>query len=54
MSTMTTQTFDAVQVGDELPGVTYAVQRVNLVMYALCLDYKDDAVHLPVIMNRRR
>jgi hypothetical protein len=23
-------------------------------MYALCLDYKDDAVHLPVIMNRRR
>jgi hypothetical protein len=27
---------------------------VNLVMYALCLDYKDDAVHLPVIMNRRR
>jgi hypothetical protein len=27
---------------------------LNLVMYALCLDYKDDAVHLPVIMNRRR
>jgi hypothetical protein len=27
---------------------------VNLAMYALCLDYKDDAVHLPVIMNRRR
>ena len=27
---------------------------INLVMYALCLDYKDDAVHLPVIMNRRR
>jgi hypothetical protein len=27
---------------------------VNVVMYALCLDYKDDAVHLPVIMNRRR
>ena len=34
MSTMTTQTFDAVLVGDELPGATYAVQRVNLVMYA--------------------
>ncbi len=27
---------------------------LNLAMYALCLDYKDDAVHLPVIMNRRR
>jgi hypothetical protein len=27
---------------------------LNVVMYALCLDYKDDAVHLPVIMNRRR
>lgn len=27
---------------------------VNAVMYALCLDYKDDAVHLPAIMKRRR
>ena len=27
---------------------------VNLAMYALCLDYKDDAVHLPLIMKRRR
>lgn len=27
---------------------------VNIAMYALCLDYKDDAVHLPAIMNRRR
>lgn len=27
---------------------------VNVVMYALCLDYKDDAVHLPAIMKRRR
>ncbi len=27
---------------------------VNVAMYALCLDYKDDAVHLPLIMNRRR
>jgi hypothetical protein len=26
---------------------------VNAVMYALCLDYKDDAVHLPAIMKRR-
>ena len=26
---------------------------VNLAMYALCLDYKDDAVHLPFILRRR-
>jgi hypothetical protein len=26
---------------------------VNLAMYALCTDYKDDAVHLPFIMKRR-
>lgn len=26
---------------------------VNLVMYALCLDYKDDQVHSPIIMRRR-
>ncbi len=27
---------------------------VNICMYALCLDYKDDAVHLPLILNKRR
>jgi hypothetical protein len=27
---------------------------VNAVMYALCLDYKDDAVHLKSILNKRR
>jgi hypothetical protein len=27
---------------------------INLVMYALCLDYKDDQVHIPFIMRRRR
>jgi hypothetical protein len=26
---------------------------VNLVLYALCLDYKDDQVHAPFIMRRR-
>lgn len=26
----------------------------NLVMYALCLDYKADQVHVPFIMKRRR
>ncbi len=27
---------------------------INVCMYALCLDYKDDLVHLPLIMNKRR
>jgi hypothetical protein len=27
---------------------------INLCMYALCLDYKDDLVHLPLIMSKRR
>jgi len=27
---------------------------VNLVMYALCLDYKDDQVHLPFILRKRK
>ncbi|MCA9574436.1 MAG: DUF4159 domain-containing protein [Polyangiales bacterium] len=26
---------------------------VNIIMYALCLDYKDDQVHAPFIMRRR-
>ena len=27
---------------------------INLAMYALCLDYKEDQVHVPFIMKRRR
>lgn len=27
---------------------------VNIVMYALCLDYKEDLVHAPFIIKRRR
>ncbi len=27
---------------------------VNLAMYSMCSDYKDDQVHLPFIMKRRR
>jgi hypothetical protein len=27
---------------------------VNLAMYTLCLDYKEDQVHIPFIMKRRR
>jgi hypothetical protein len=27
---------------------------LNWVMYVLCLDYKEDQVHLPFILQRRR
>ena len=27
---------------------------INVCVYALCLDYKDDAVHLPLILKKRR
>ena len=27
---------------------------INLAMYALCLDYKEDQVHVPFILKRRR
>ncbi|MFW5878900.1 MAG: DUF4159 domain-containing protein [Myxococcota bacterium] len=27
---------------------------VNVVMYSMCLDYKDDQVHIPFILKRRR
>jgi hypothetical protein len=27
---------------------------INLMMYALCLDYKEDQVHIPFILQRRR
>ena len=27
---------------------------INLVMYTLCLDYKEDQVHIPFILERRR
>jgi hypothetical protein len=27
---------------------------VNIAMYAMCLDYKEDQVHIPFIMKRRR
>jgi hypothetical protein len=40
--------------GGEAQRETAFRMGINLAMYALCLDYKDDAVHLPLIMNRRR
>ena len=27
---------------------------VNLMMYALCTDYKADQVHIPFLLKRRR
>ncbi len=27
---------------------------VNIAMYAMCLDYKEDQVHIPFILQRRR
>jgi hypothetical protein len=48
--------------GDEGPGghAGFSVQRerairfaVNISMYALCSDYKDDVVHAPFILKRR-
>lgn len=47
-----TYTFDVVGGGDAQreQAMRFAV---NLVMYALCLDYKDDQVHAPFLMRRR-
>lgn len=45
-------TFDAVPGGEEQREMAFRF-GVNLVMYALCLDYKDDQVHVPFIMRRR-
>ena len=43
----------AVEPGGEPQRETAMRLGVNLVLYALCLDYKDDQVHAPFIMRRR-
>jgi hypothetical protein len=43
----------AVEPGGEGQRETAMRLGVNLVLYALCLDYKDDQVHAPFIMRRR-
>lgn len=43
----------AVSGGDRGRDFAYRM-GVNLVMYALCLDYKEDQVHVPFILRRRR
>jgi hypothetical protein len=45
--------FDVSPGGERQREVAFRV-GVNICMYALCLDYKDDAVHLPFIMSKRR
>lgn len=39
--------------GDRQREMTFRL-GINLVMYAMCLDYKEDLVHVPFIMKRRR
>ena len=44
----------AVEPGGE-PQREYALRlAINIVMYALCLDYKADQVHVPFLLKRRR
>lgn len=45
--------FDCTPGGESQREIAFRI-GINLCMYALCLDYKDDAVHLPLIMNKRR
>lgn len=45
-------TFEVVPGGEEQRERAFRF-GVNLAMYALCLDYKDDQVHVPFIMRRR-
>ena len=39
--------------GDATREVTFRL-GINVLMYALCLDYKEDQVHIPFILQRRR
>lgn len=39
--------------GEATREVTFRL-GINLMMYALCLDYKEDQVHIPFILQRRR
>jgi len=45
--------FDVTPGGEPQRELAFRV-GINICMYALCLDYKDDAVHLPLIMQKRR
>jgi hypothetical protein len=45
--------FEVVPGGEEQRETAFRL-GINLLMYATCLDYKDDQVHLPFILKRRR
>lgn len=45
--------YDVGQGGDTTREMSFRL-GVNLVMYSLCLDYKEDQVHIPFILQRRR
>jgi hypothetical protein len=44
--------FDVGEGGDAAREMSVRI-GVNIMMYALCLDYKDDQVHIPFILQRR-
>jgi len=44
----------ACQPGGEIQREESIRLGINIVFYAMCLDYKDDRVHLPFILKRRR
>ena len=39
--------------GDTVREMTFRL-GINVLMYALCLDYKEDQVHIPFILKRRQ
>jgi len=45
--------YDVFPGGDRQREMAYRL-GVNLVMYALCLNYKEDQVHVPFILKRRK
>lgn len=45
--------YDVFPGGDQQREMAYRL-GVNLVMYALCLNYKEDQVHVPFILKRRK
>ena len=45
--------FEVIPGGEEQRETAFRL-GINLAMYATCLDYKDDQVHLPFILKRRR
>ena len=46
-------TYDVGPGGDMTREVTFRL-GINIIMYVLCLDYKEDQVHIPFILQRRK